>query len=123
MVHLEINGYEIPTPKRGVSIVVTTLVDAGRDANGSVIGQRIGRDQYKIDGLEWPWLPAAEWEKILSVLQDFFVNVTFFDPVTTERKTIKMYCGDRSAEPYWIDKNGKPTHYRSCKANLIDVGE
>lgn len=123
MAYLEINGYELPSPKRGVSPIVTTVVDAGRNANGTVVGQRVGRDQYKIDGLEWAWLSAEEWSRILSILSNFFVYVTFPDPVTNERKTIKMYPGDRTAEPYWVDENGNPTFYRNCKVNLIDVGE
>lgn len=123
MAYLEINGYELPPSKRGVSVVVTTVVDAGRDANGAVVGQRVGRDQYKIDGLEWPWLTATQWEHILKTLSNFFVYVTFNDPVTNGRKTIKMYCGDRTGEPYWVDGDGKPTHYIDCKVNLIDCGE
>ena len=59
MAYLAINGYELPPPKRGVSVIVTTVVDSGRDANGAVVGQRVGSDQYKIDGLEWRWLTAA----------------------------------------------------------------
>lgn len=123
MAYLAINGYELPEPARGVTPTVTTLVDAGRNANGVVVAQRIGRDQYKIDSLEWPWLTAEQWQTILNLLSDFFVNVTFVDPVTNSKKTIKMYCGDRTAEPYWLDGDGKPTHYRNCKVNLIDVGE
>lgn len=34
MAYLAINGYELPPCKRGVSVVVTTVVDSGRDANG-----------------------------------------------------------------------------------------
>lgn len=123
MAYLAINGYELPPPKRGVEPIVTTIVDAGRDANGTVVGQRIGRDQYKINNLEWPWLTAEQWSRILSILSNFFVYVTFPDPVTNQLTTIKMYCGDRTAEPYWVDGNGKPTHYRNCRVNLIDVGE
>lgn len=123
MSYLAINGYELPPPKRGVKPIVTTVVDAGRNANGAVVGQRVGRDQYKIDGLEWAWLTAEQWSKILSILNQFFVYVTFIDPVSNSKKTIKMYCGDRSAEPYWVDADGNPTHYRNCKFNLIDVGE
>lgn len=123
MAYLAINGYELPPCSRGVSPVVTTVVDAGRNANGTVVGQRVGRDQYKIDNLEWSWLTAGQWATILSILSNFFVNVTFVDPVTNSRKTIKMYCGDRTAEPYWVDGNGTPTHYRNCKVNLIDTGE
>lgn len=123
MAYIVVNGYEFPPPKRGVKPTVTTVVDAGRNANGSVVGQRVGRDQYKIDGLEWSWLTAEQWGQILSVLSHFFVYVTFPDPVTNAPKTVKMYCGDRTAEPYWVDENGKPTHYRNCKVNLIDCGE
>ena len=36
MAFLEINGYELPPCKRGVSIIVTTIVNSGRDANGAV---------------------------------------------------------------------------------------
>lgn len=123
MSYLAINGYELPPPKRGVKPTVTTVVDAARNANGAVVGQRVGRDQYKIDCLEWPWLTAEQWGRILEILNQFFVFVTFIDPVTNSPKTIKMYCGDRTAEPYWLDDNGHPTHYRNCKVNLIDVGE
>lgn len=120
---IAINGYELPPCKRGVSILVTTLVDSGRDSNGAVVGQKVGRDQYKIDGLEWTKLSPAEWEKILSAMGSFFFNVTFPDPVTNKRKTIKMYCGDRTGEPCNVDeKTGLPEYYQNCKVNLVDCG-
>ena len=123
MAYLALNGYELPSPKRGVEPLVTTIVDAGRDANGVVVGQRIGRDQYKLNNLEWSWLDAETWSRILSILSGFFVYATFPDPVTNELITLKMYPGDRSAEPYYLDDSGKPTHYRNCRFNLIDTGE
>ena len=123
MSYLAINGYELPSPKRGVKPTVATIVDSGRNANGAVVGQRVGRDQYKIDTLEFPWLSAAQWSRILSILKQFVVYVTFPDPVTNKKITIRMYCGDRSAEPYWEDEDGNPTWYRNCKFNLIDTGE
>lgn len=97
------------------------VVDVLRKA--LAMGQRVGRDQYKIDGLEWAWLTAAQWERILSILSNFFVYVEFNDPVTNKRKTVRMYCGDRTGEPYWVTEDGTPTHYRNCKVNLIDTGE
>lgn len=123
MAYLAINGYELPPCKRGVSVVVTTVVDSARNSKGVVVGQKIGRDQYKIDGLEWVWLTASQWKKILSILNNFFVNVTFNDPVSNKRKTIKMYCGDRTGEPFWVNSKGTPTHYKNCKVNLIDTGK
>jgi hypothetical protein len=123
MAYISINGYDLPPCKRGVKVTVTTVVNSGRDANGAVVGQRVGRDQYKIDALEWPYLTAEQWQTILTIISNFFFYVTFNDPVTNERKTVKMYCGDRTAEPYWVDENGTPTHYINCKVNLIDCGE
>lgn len=123
MAYLWINGQELPYPKRGVSPIVTTVVDSGRNLNAVVVGQKIGRDQYKIDSLEWPYLTAEEWARILQLVSGFRFNLTFYDPVTNGKKTIKAYCGDRTAEPYWVDANGKPTHYVNCKVNLIDTGE
>lgn len=123
MAYITVNGYDFPPPKRGVRPTVTTLVDAGRNANGTVVGQRVGRDQYKLDNLEWPWLDAVTWSNMLRVLSSFFVMVTFVDPVSNTYKTIKMYPGDRTAEPYWVDGSDKPTHYMNCKVNLIDCGD
>ena len=123
MAFLKINGVEVPVPKRGFSPVVTTVVNAGRNANGVVVGQKIGRDQYKLDNLEWPYLTAEQWSSILQLFDNFFVNVTFQDPVTNGAKTLRMYPGDRTAEPYWIDENGKVTAYINCKVNIIDIGE
>ena len=120
--YILINGQEIPPPKRAVKPTVVTIVSEGRNANAEVVGQRIGRDQYKIDELEWPWLSATEWSRILKILNNFYVDVTFPDPVTNRRITIKMYCGNRTAEPYWVDANNNPTYYRNCKVNLIDTG-
>lgn len=123
MAFLAINGYELPPCKRGVSIKVTTAVNQGRDSNGAVVGQKVGRDQYKIDGLEWPVLKPEEWERILQAMSNFFFYVTFYDPVTNAKTTIKMYCGDRDGQPYFVDGNGRPTLYKDCKVNLIDTGE
>ena len=123
MSYIKVNGYDLPYPKRGVKPIVTTVVNAGRNANGVVVGQRIGRDQYKLDGLEWSWLTAEQWSYILNLISDFYFYVTFPDPVNNQPRTVKMYCGDRSTEPYWVDSNGEPTHYLNCKVNFIDTGE
>lgn len=118
-----VNGTAIPYPARGLEIMVATLVDSARNANGVVVGQKIGRDQYKLNALVWPWLSAEQWSTILQCFSGFYATVRFPDPVTNGWKTLKMYPGDRTAEPYWVGENGLPTHYRNCKVNIIDVGE
>lgn len=122
MATIKINGCPLPSPKRGMDIKVITVVDAGRNVNGEIVGQKIGRDQYKIDGLEWSWLTAEEWSDILNLMTDFYFPVTFCDPVSCHDITITMYCGDRSAKPYLLDANDNPRIFRECKVNLIDTG-
>ena len=112
-----------PAPKRGLNYIVSTNVDSGRNANGEVVGQVVGRDIYKLDQMEWAWLPAPVWEAMLQMFSEFFVNVTFWDFVNGRWITLKMYPGDRSAEPYWLDYgNDTPLYYTNCKLNLIDCG-
>lgn len=80
MSYLAINGYELPPPKRGVHPIVTTVVDAGRNANGAVVGQRVGRDQYKIDGLEWSWAHRRPMESHTRHSQQFLRVCDFHRP-------------------------------------------
>ena len=122
---IKINGLVCPYPKRGLSLMTATLVDAARNANGVTVGQKIGRDQYKIDSLIWAALTAQQWSAILKEFASgFYAQVTFPDMVNNDWKTLKMYPGDRTAEPYWVDENtGLPTLYINCKVNIIDCGE
>ena len=119
---LIVNGVPFPTPKRGFKITVLTNVDSGVNASGAVVGQVIGRNQYKLDSMQWEGLDAAVWERMLKALEPFFIPVTFEDPQTRERRTITMYPGSRSGEPYWLDKDKKIKQYRNCQLNLVDCG-
>lgn len=122
--YIKINGKPFPFPKRGLSMVVTTLVDAGRAANGRVIGQRIGRDQQKINNCVWPVLDAETWSEMLQEFEQFDLDVEYIDPVTNDWVVRRMYPGDRSAEPYMLDETtGKVKFYINCSCNLIDRGE
>ena len=120
---ITINGKEFPAPQRGLEFIVSTTVSSGRNANGEVVGQVVGRNQNKANNLVWPWLKAETWAAMLQEFDNFFVIVKMPDMVHNDWITIQMYPGDRSAEPYWIDKQSKlPTHYINCKVNLIDCG-
>lgn len=121
---LIVNGVEFPPPKRGnFEIIITTPVDAGRNARAAVVGTVIGRNQYKINGLEWAGLSADTWHKMLAAVKDFYIPVTFEHPETGKFTTITMYPGDRTAKPLWLDpKTKKVTQYENCKFNLVDTG-
>ena len=120
---LRVNGVDFPCPRVGFKYIITTTVDAGRNTNNQVVGQRVGRDLIKLDALEWAALDAEIWQKMLRAVEPFYVPVTFEDYRTGQPITITMYVGDRTAEPLFVDKNThKVTKYRNCKFNLIDAG-
>ena len=102
---ITINGTKFPQPRRGLELLSATIVDSARNANGVVVGQKVGRDQQKLNNL-------------------FFVTVTYPDMVNNRWTTRKMYPGDRTATPYHLDPNtGLPADYINCKVNIIDCGE
>lgn len=122
--YIRINGNAYPTPRRGLEMQIATLVDAGRNANGVTVGQVIGRQQQKINNLEWGCLDADTWSRLLHEFDNFYVEVSYPDMLNNTWTTRKMYPGDRSATPLWLDEStGLPKTYINCKVNLIDCGE
>lgn len=122
MAVITINGKEFPAPDIGAGFIVATNVSDGKNALGEFIGQKVGRDQYKIDNLQWKSLDAETWAKILQEFNNFIVTAKIPDMVNNRFLTIRMYPGNRTATPIAFDKNGLPTLYRDCKVNLIDCG-
>lgn len=120
---LNVNGYDYPAPKRGFQYVISTIVNAGRNVNGSAIGQRVGRDQYKLDAMQWPGLDPPMRRMMLQSLEPFYVPVTFEDYRTGLPITLIMYPGDRTGRPLFIDElTYIVTKDESLAFNLIDAG-
>lgn len=122
MAVITINEKEFPAPDIGANLIVATNVSDGKNADGEFVGQKVGRDQYKIDGLQWKFLDAETWSKILQEFSSFVVTAKIPDMVNNRFLTIRMYPGNRTATPVEFDKNGLPTKYKDCKVNLIDCG-
>ena len=120
---LNVNGYDFPCLQAGFSYIITTTVNAGRNANNAVIGQRVGRDLYKLNNLEWAMLEPEVWQMMLRAVEPFYIPVTFEDYRTGKPITITMYPGDREAKPLFADPESHiVTKYENCKFNLIDAG-
>lgn len=117
-----VNGHQYPAPKYYPNFQVTTVTNAARNAANKVVGQKIGRDNYKIDSLEWPYLDAATWSTMLKEFKNFLVTVRFWDMVENDWITLTMYPGDRTADVFKIDSSGRPLAYINCKVNIIDAG-
>lgn len=121
---IKINGRDYPCPRRGLEMLVATIVDSARNANAVVVGQVVGREQQKLNNLEWAYLTAEQWSAILKEFSNFYVTVSYPDMVNNTWTTRKMYPGDRTAEPFHLDPVTKlPIDYINCKVNLIDCGE
>lgn len=121
---IKINGREYPCPRRGLNLMAATIVDSARNANAVVVGQVVGREQQKIDNLEWAYLTAEQWSSLLQEFKNFYVMVTYPDMVNNTWTTRKMYPVDRTAEPFHLDPETQlPIDYINCKVNLIDCGE
>lgn len=122
---LYIGGYPVPWPDKDSGLqTVSTLVDGGRNAEGIFIGQRIGRNQSKVE-LTWYTLSAQTWSTILQIFKTkFIVSIEYYDMEVGDIITRKMYISDRSARPGQVDINtGKWITAKQCKLNLIDTGE
>ncbi len=120
---IKINGQKVPYPDSGLKLIISTLTNGGRNKNGKVTAERVGRDQNKIDSLQWKILSAEEWSRILNLVKNYYIDVTFPNMLTNTPQTLRMYVGDREAEPVFLDDSDMPTQYKNCKFNIIDVGE
>lgn len=120
---LNVNGYDYPCPRYGFQYVLSTPVNAGRNVNAAFIGQRVNRDLYKLDTLQWVGLDPSVRRMILQSLEPFTVPVTFEDYRTGNPITITMYPGDRTGKPLFADKlTHMVTKDEILSFNLVDCG-
>ena len=122
MAIITINGRTFPGPDVGGKLTVDTNVSQGKNALGEFVGQKVGRDQYKFDSLQWKQLDAKTWSDMLKEFEKFVVIARIPDMVNNDWMTLKMYPGNRTAEPIAFDADGLPTLYQNCKVNIVDCG-
>lgn len=117
---LIVNNVVMPIPAPTYSVVSAQGVSSGRNAKNQLIGQRVGRRQWKINNLEWHGLTQEDVKKIHQAIEPFYVPVTFTD-LEGNRRTIHMYPSDAEGKPFRIE-NMQYTRFDSLKFNLIDCG-
>ena len=121
-------GIAIPEPAYGSGQVsISTLVNAGRNAQGNFIGQVIGNDKLKVE-LNWKVLTPTQFYNLLKLFDRAqggkFVNTfTVYDPRTMTYRDLNMYVGDRSGQPIMVQSpgTGHPKYWVDVQANLIEV--
>lgn len=117
---LIINGVRMPIPAPGLTVDTAQGVNAGRNANNQVVGDLVGRRQYKLNNLAWHGLSEEECRTIMDAIAPFYVKVTYRD-VTGVTRTHTMYPGDSSGKPYSLT-NMKYDFMEDLHFNLVDAG-
>lgn len=119
-----INNIAFPYPDKDSGLqTISTLVNSARTADGVMRGEKIGRDQAKIE-LTWNVLTPETWSKMLQQFDNFYFTIRYIDMVTNDWTYRTFYAGNRSARPYLIDPTtNRPKYYVQCKVNVIDTGE
>lgn len=114
------------SPSSNATLISSQFVDSARNANAKVIAQKINRRQVKYDSIQFPYLTASEWSELRRIVENFTVNVTYYDDYEGRILTRLFYFGDSSAVPIKFDHTkgsvAVPTAYVDCRVNIIDMG-
>lgn len=121
------SGIVLPPVVMGSNgLTISTLVDGGRNTNGTFVGSVIGDDKLSVD-LEFINLTPEQFKNFLRIFDEkyggsFVNNFKIFDPRINDWTTKEMYVGDRSGRPLRLDKNtGRPLKWGDIKAKLVEV--
>ena len=117
---LIINGVRMPIPAPGLTVDTAQGVNAGRNSNNEVVGDLVGRRQYKLSNLAWHGLSEEECKTIMDAIEPFYVKVTYRD-VTGVTRTHTMYPGDSSGKPNRL-VNMQYNFIEDLHFSLVDAG-
>ncbi len=105
------------------------LVDAGRNADGTMLIEQVGRTQYTMQ-LKWARLKNTDWWKINRWFDTYgyVFYMKYFSHTEGKVKIQRFYRGNiEKANPSSTTEkiNGivVPTHYYNCGFSIIDMGE
>lgn len=111
-----LNGESYHNPSPEFSYDGEQLVSAERNANGVTVGTKINRRLMKLNGLTWRGLTLAQWREIRELIEEFYVDVTYYDEYAGDVITRKFYFGDSSSEVLEWDRSGTvmiPKRYKN----------
>lgn len=116
---------KVPYPKAGGAAFETSrMVDAARNANGSMVGRQIGRSLAK-QNLAWDIIPCEVWWEMNRFFEagHFTFYCCFFDFNLGEWKTRLFYVSDVKVSPGLVDAgSGEVKYLRDASFNVIDCG-
>lgn len=122
---VSIGNYNFPEPTE-YNGTTSTFVDSARNTQGYVVGAVIRDDVAKVE-MKWAFLTPQEWSDTLKVFSpehggSFYNDVTFYNQVTNDWTTRKMYVSDRKAGVFLRDSiTGVFDGQRNCSLSLVEV--
>ena len=120
-----VNGIDLPEPSKYKGNTAT-LVDAGRNVEGKMIGSVVRDDVAKVE-MVWNYLTVEQWAEVLSLFTisagGSFINpVTFLDQTTGTWVEREMYVSDRDADAWKRNpRDGGLDGWLNCTLSLIEV--
>jgi hypothetical protein len=120
-----VNGIDLPEPSKYKGNTAT-LVDAGRNVEGKMIGSVVRDDVAKVE-MVWNYLTVEQWAEVLSLFTisagGSFINpVTFLDQTTGTWVEREMYVSDRDADAWKRNpRHGGLDGWLDCTLSLIEV--
>lgn len=124
-----VNKFVPPTPSyNSLDQTSSSLVTSGRTAGGAVIGTRVGNRNLSKINISWSVLTAKQWADIQGAIKgstssSILFYVKYFDMERNSFIIRRMYAGDRSAKPLFLNDDGTVKMWQSCTVNLVDAGE
>ena len=119
---------QVPYPSIGQGLFQTSrMVDAGRNANGAVVAQQIGRSVDK-QNMGWTVISCEKWWEINRWLEEhgMFFYCRYFNHNTGVWKVRMFYAGDPQVEPRNLDPETQIPRdgvYYNATLNVVDMGE
>lgn len=114
----------VPYPAHDSGIFETsTMVDSGRNTDGVLVSQVIGRPIAK-QNMKWSVLPNEKWWEMNQFWEEHFTfQCQYFDYNYGDWRNREFYCGDRKAKPFGVNSDtGIPLYMTNCECNVIDTG-
>jgi len=106
-----------------MEFLIQTAVNAARNANATFVGEKVGRDNHKLNNLEWTGISGDAAAYILQLFRDFTAYATFVDITTNSMHAIKIYRGDVTEVPLSFNRDGTIKMVEKLAVNIIDCGE
>lgn len=115
----------VPFPSAGKALFQTSrMVDAGRNANGEMVGRMVGRSVSK-QSMAWEAIDCETWWTMNRWFEQghFSFYCHHFNHNIGAWQTRLFYLGDVKTNPVRVEPvSGRPALYRDASFNVIDCG-